>query len=259
MSEDSKRQRAVLVLWFARGLGLGGLLLALQGLTISFFAPGFLVLGLAVMVLALVVAVPTNRRVRKLKEQAEGSPGGDESAAVGLAGFTLGCGLLVGTLTLLMWLLPSHVWPGGHSVETPHKVVCFSNVKNLALALQMYVEDNGDMFPPATGWCDSLEEYVKNDSVFLCPEAPDLRCAYAYNRALSGMRLSDTADRAATVAIFESGVGWNAAGDASILPAAPRHLEGDNYGFADGHVMWVEREKLALGKAGIDWSVERGE
>lgn len=154
-------------------------------------------------------------------------------------------------------MVPTSVWPG-HG-KGGRKISCLSNVKNIALALQIYLADSGDVFPSAAGWCDSLEEYVKNDSVFLCPEAPDLRCAYAYNRALSGMRLSDTADRAATVAIFESGVGWDAAGDASILPAAPRHLEGDNYGFADGHVMWVEREKLALGKAGIDWSVERGE
>jgi hypothetical protein len=151
MTDDGRRQRAVLILWFAWGLGLGGLLLALQGLTVSLFAPGFLVLGLAVMLIALVVAVPAGRRVKKLREDAEGGPGGGESVAVGLAGFTVGCGLLLGTMLLLMALLPSHLWFGDRDWQSPHKAVCLSNTKNLALALQMYLADNDDNFPPRGG------------------------------------------------------------------------------------------------------------
>jgi hypothetical protein len=73
------------------------------------------------------------------------------------------------------------------------------------------------------------------------------------------VRVGDIAKARATVAIFESDVGWNAAGDASILTAVPRHRDGDNYGCADGRALWVKREVLALGQAEIGWPVERKE
>ena len=95
--------------------------------------------------------------------------------------------------------------------ESARKAVCLSNVKNIALAIQMYLGDNGDTLPPsehraevlayfdlipasttrtdiwngtinghcavATGsnpylkWPVVLEEYVKNRDVWSCPSA----------------------------------------------------------------------------------------
>jgi hypothetical protein len=256
MTDETERRRAVWVLWMARGLGVGALALIALGFLFIMEGPGFLVLGFAVGLVALLVGAVVGRRVRKRREGEEESAGGGESTAVVFAGFALGCGALVGALALLSWLLPSHLWPGGYDRQRAQKTVCLSNVKNLALALQMYLADNDDAFPAAEVWCDPLVEYTNSEERLQCPEARDLRCGYAYNRALSGARRRDLADPATTVAIFESDVGWNAAGDASILPLAPRHLEGDTYGLADGRGLWVKREDLSLGQAEIGWSAE---
>jgi prepilin-type processing-associated H-X9-DG protein len=76
--------------------------------------------------------------------------------------------------------------------ESARKAVCLSNVKNIALAIQMYVADNNDTLPPAENrqeivdhWCVEagtyanpylrwpviLDEYVKNRDVWRCPSA----------------------------------------------------------------------------------------
>ncbi len=258
MSEDAHRQRCLWRLAMARGLGYGGLLLTLFGLFVLPIpiVPRLYLLGVALMLVALVMGVPASRRVRRLSGQ-EGTSAGGTGWAVG--GLALGFALALSAPFLLSWLLPSHIWPGRHDARRPHRAICLSNTKNLALALQMYVQENDDVFPPAAGRCDSLGDYVKDESVFQCPEAPDLRCAYAYNRALGGASMSDLADPVTTVAIFESAIGWNAAGDASRLTAVLRHLDGDNYGFADGHASWVKREDLSLGRADLHWPLEREE
>jgi hypothetical protein len=242
----------------ARGLGVGALGLVFLGLIVLHEGPGFFLVGAVLGLVALVVGGLTGRRLKKLREQEEESAG-DIGRTAG--GFTLGCGLLVGTLLLLGWLLPSHIWPFAHQGQGGRKAACLSNVKNLALALQMYLADNGDVFPAADAWCESLEDYVKNWDVFRCPSVRDRdrECDFAFNDALDGASMSDLADPASTVAIFESDVGWNAAGDASILPAAPRHLEGDIYGRADGHALSVKREELSLGQAEIGWSLKGAE
>ena len=52
--------------------------------------------------------------------------------------------------------------------NTPHeaaiKAICLSNVKSIALGLQMYATDNDDMLPSAEVWCDQLAGYVKGFS-----------------------------------------------------------------------------------------------
>jgi len=122
--------------------------------------------------------------------------------------------------------------------------VCLSNVKNLALGVQMYLADNNEAFPPSRDWCDRLQEYTKNDTVFQCPRADNLRCAFAYNAALDGASFASLDTPTKTVVIFESDRGWNAAGGPELLPNEPRHLGGDNYGFTDGHATWVQRKRL---------------
>ena len=162
---------------------------------------------------------------------------------------------VVCAIAILGWVV--WIWVGlplRHPPPCPP--VCLSNVKNITLALQMYLADNDEVFPPAAEWCDTLGEYVKNDDVYRCPQAPALSCAYAYNSALDGVEADSLSDQARTVAIFESDGGWNAAGGLEMLPAEPRHLGGDNYGLADGHAWWISREKMMSGEAGVRWEVE---
>ncbi|NIN67382.1 MAG: prepilin-type N-terminal cleavage/methylation domain-containing protein, partial [Anaerolineae bacterium] len=116
-------------------------------------------------------------------------------------GFTL-IELLV--VIAIIGILASMVFPVfARARESARKAVCLSNVKNLALALQMYLTDNNDRFPPQNtqagaedmlvvagmygfGYvCDTqqdnmnpylrwpvlLEEYTKNREVWACPSA----------------------------------------------------------------------------------------
>jgi prepilin-type N-terminal cleavage/methylation domain-containing protein/prepilin-type processing-associated H-X9-DG protein len=80
--------------------------------------------------------------------------------------------------------------------ESARRAVCLSNVKNIALAVQMYLADNNDTLPPiesdqrVLAWFDAaspytdptyanpylrwpvvLDEYVKNRGVWRCPSA----------------------------------------------------------------------------------------
>jgi hypothetical protein len=126
----------------------------------------------------------------------------------------------------------------------PHarKTQCLANMKSLALAITMYVEDY-NRSPDPWRWSDQLMEYVVNPDVYRCPQDGELRCAYALNDGIGGTTANSlrTPDAARLVTIFESDRGWNAHGGRELLPAAPRHLDGDNFGFLDGHAKWVKR------------------
>jgi prepilin-type N-terminal cleavage/methylation domain-containing protein len=62
-------------------------------------------------------------------------------------GFTL-IELLV--VIAIIGILASMVFPVfARARESARKAVCLSNIKNIALAIQMYLADNNDTFPPA--------------------------------------------------------------------------------------------------------------
>ena len=116
-------------------------------------------------------------------------------------GFTL-IELLV--VIAIIGILAAMVFPVfARARESARKAVCLSNVKNIALAIQMYLADNNDTMPPGElrpevleyfmaipgggeeewpGWCEEnanpylrlpviLDEYVKNRDVWRCPSA----------------------------------------------------------------------------------------
>ncbi|MFB3880572.1 MAG: type II secretion system protein [Armatimonadota bacterium] len=118
-------------------------------------------------------------------------------------GFTL-IELLV--VIAIIGILAAMVFPVfARARESARKAVCLSNVKNIALAVQMYLADNNDTLPPgehrqevtdyfaalggndpSTGdcgvqhtdqlnpylrWAVVLDEYVKNRDVWRCPSA----------------------------------------------------------------------------------------
>ncbi len=110
-------------------------------------------------------------------------------------GFTL-IELLV--VIAIIGILAAMVFPVfARARESARKAVCLSNVKNVALAIQMYLADNNDTLPPAEHnatvvhyfspcedcnepansanpylrWPVILDEYVKNRDVWRCPSA----------------------------------------------------------------------------------------
>ncbi len=114
-------------------------------------------------------------------------------------GFTL-IELLV--VIAIIGILAAMVFPVfARARESARKAVCLSNVKNIALAMQMYLSDNNDTMPPGEHraevidyfesvtsedefgmWCVNranpylrwpviLDEYVRNRDVWQCPSA----------------------------------------------------------------------------------------
>ena len=58
--------------------------------------------------------------------------------------------------------------------ERGRRAVCQSNLKQIAVAMQQYVQDNGGVYPPLPSvWSLAAYSYTKNTEVFRCPDHPD--------------------------------------------------------------------------------------
>jgi hypothetical protein len=202
-----------------------------SGLAIAALVVG--IVGLLTFVVPAIVALPLGIIALSQINRSRGRLSGKGLAIGGIC--LGGCSLLLVPL-LLAVLFPVFA----RAREAARKAQCLSNVKNLALAVQMYQAD-WNVFPDGAQWCDVTGEYTKGAQVYACPSAPAPRCAYAYNAALSRQAAASLPDPGQTIALFESDRGWDAAGDESLMCAKPRHLGGDNWGYADGHAQWWPR------------------
>lgn len=187
--------------------------------------------------------------------------------AIGAAAFVqiwFSRGRLAGTWIALLGVLLSGVWLL-LSVRTDHpesarQVVCISNLHMLARAMVMYADHNSDRLPPAGKWSDAISTYVRDKDIYVCPEARQLRCGYAFNRDLSSRRVAEVEQAGDIVLLFESNRGWNASGGPEALPAKPRHDGRDLFVFPlcdvhavarqeVGQIKWDPRSKAPLRRA----------
>jgi prepilin-type processing-associated H-X9-DG protein len=125
-------------------------------------------------------------------------------------------------------------------------IQCMNNIKQLNLGLMMYANDNKDVFPSGTAWCDTLIPYLGGSTkVLVCPQgAPNRRSHYAVNARLAGHSIKDIQAPAQTVLVFEIDGGWNVSGGRELLPVKARHGGAYAIGFADGHVEMVRPARL---------------
>jgi len=130
--------------------------------------------------------------------------------------------------------------------ETAKDTTCVSNVKQICLGIVQYVQDNDQRFPDADKWVDEVYPYIKSMQVFQDPQdKPDSKWSYAYNRALSGKKMTDIASPADTVLIFDSNLETkNASDKGESIPKPGRHQGKTVIGFTDGHVSQVDDDKL---------------
>jgi prepilin-type processing-associated H-X9-DG protein len=203
---------------------------------------------------------------------------------IGLAAPVLG--LCVGTLALLLARTPR---PLGHarmgvslslvvgllafpaaptvkrSISSLTRMTCSMNLHNIGLSLQMYTADNQGFLPSADQWRDQIMDYVKNEDLFVCMESTGTPITYAYNRQISALKLKKIRQPDKVIAFYESDTAAPTAGGPELLPDIPRHLGGDNYGFADGHVQWLPRKQNPDGtwakapEAEVRWEVDARE
>jgi len=123
--------------------------------------------------------------------------------------------------------------------EKARIAACVSNQRHIAHALQIYVADNDGVLPAASQWTDKVKPYLRNDYLFVCPSAKQLRCGYAFYRPLSGRKVTTIAKPENVPMIFDSSQGqFNYADEGQSLDL--RHLNGSVISFVDGHVRWFK-------------------
>ncbi len=126
--------------------------------------------------------------------------------------------------------------------ESAEKACCLSNVKNLSLAMQMYLADNNDRFPATERWVEEMMPYLRNEEVLKCPaDESGARSSYGLNKAVIGKSLVDVQDPAGLVVFFETAhPGDNPVGGPDDVVSPPRHEGGNHYAFADARAAWSD-------------------
>jgi prepilin-type N-terminal cleavage/methylation domain-containing protein/prepilin-type processing-associated H-X9-DG protein len=151
--------------------------------------------------------------------------------------------------------------------EKARQSSCLSNTKQLALAWLQYVQDYDEKAAytytlnqeggPLITWWKYLEPYMKNEQVCTCPSSAGDgygSISYGYNgRITNGTSLarfvypSQTGvfidcQKADAACSYSGSNSWEFFCDSHHCSrfAAPRHNEGANIAFADGHSKWVK-------------------
>ena len=160
--------------------------------------------------------------------------------------------------------------------ENARRSSCQSNLKNVGLGFQQYLQDYDELYPrndssAGLGWAShQLQPYIKSTQVFTCPSDSAVNAStgqsysYAYNTNLGGQNQSSLLATALTVVNFEVSAPASTAQTTAntwsqgTTDAAQRHLEGANFGFTDGHVKWYKVNKVAQGSTATSASVTVG-
>jgi len=145
------------------------------------------------------------------------------NGALGGSGLAL-AGTIVSAVFLLLIPLQAAVFlPALASAKAKAQTInCYSNLKQLGLAVRLYAIDHNDQFPSATNWCDAILQDAGTNTVFKCPAGNSgKRSHYAFNAKLGGMEESKVNPE--TVLLFETDGGWNVNGGLELLLTKPRH------------------------------------
>ena len=159
----------------------------------------------------------------------------------------IGCGCVGVFFMVIMGALLFPVF--SQARERARQAACMSNVKQMSMAVQLYLQDYDTRFPRATDWMDTTMPYVKNMQVFQCPSVARLSSTpgevptifgYAYNQQVSARLMKDISNPALLPNIYDSNVfARNANDPGSSLPYPGRHSRGNNVAYTDGHAKWV--------------------
>jgi hypothetical protein len=88
--------------------------------------------------------------------------------------------------------------------EAAREAACRSNLKQLATAALMFLQDSDEKFAlKADAYKAALKPYVRNESVFHCPSDEAGAVAYSFNAQLQGKRMAAIRNPAQTVMLYE--------------------------------------------------------
>ena len=178
--------------------------------------------------------------------------------------------------------------------EKARAASCMSNMRQLGLGLQMYMQDYDEAFVffghgidlsrmspsqpllklPENRWWNQILPYTRNDKgLLVCPSdgrhTPGLDGkprSYVANRAAEGLSLAQIERPAEIIVVTEkSGPfddSWFEApkdlyvedGETESIVASTRHTGGLNATFFDGHAKWLSKGQLLTNPCGTPWS-----
>ena len=161
--------------------------------------------------------------------------------------------------------------------ENARRASCLSNTKQLGIAVLQYSQDYDEKLPPrytenpitgldTTFWFTMVAPYIKSNQVFFCPSDSQSdsgkivnsnNTSYGWNVTGldspyngAGIALAAIANVSETIMMGEAPAkptdGGNSvyiirnSGATDIYKPAPRHLEGGNFVFVDGHSKWFK-------------------
>jgi prepilin-type processing-associated H-X9-DG protein len=143
-----------------------------------------------------------------------------------------------------VWIVP-HLAAG---LDSELRGECKAAMRSLVASLQVYLATSDGKYPPEGRWSGLLLSQSGGNQRVRCPVASKAGGSYAFNSALANARQDALDDPSSLVVLFESDTGSGTSGGRELLPSRPRHLGGDHYAFADGHVEWLPRKLL-----GVTW------
>ena len=142
---------------------------------------------------------------------------------------------------------------------------CASNLSQLTKGYLLYASDYDECLPnewaveAGYGCRESLQPYLANLQVFLCPQQPEnnyvsygMPAWTAFEQLWSGAASLVTAQEGSSVLLLgENYSSWFSTREPVHWPsrypdgnvAWTRHQGGANYGFVDGHAKWLRREQ----------------
>jgi len=148
-------------------------------------------------------------------------------------------------IIILALFLPMGSGEFGCAREKARQIACLSNVKNISLAILMYVDDHHGKFPDADRWVEELRPYMEAKLLHCPDDKIKGHISYAMNSALSGISETKIADPGNTILIFEtSQTGPSPHGGIEAVAKPGNHTGGNNFGFTDGHAKWFWSDRI---------------
>ena len=152
-----------------------------------------------------------------------------------------GCLILI--IVFIGWNL-FHVFASARLASRYAKGV--SSVKELAIAMSLYAEKNGDRFPPASNWSDAIEPYRKTHEPNVDPIQPSTDYGYAMNRELSGASINSLDHPSDTILLYETKrPGRNLSSPPAEIPTDAYSEDWTYVAFADTHAKRLSKRTLA--------------